>query len=172
MDNEIRRKDRAIYDHKEMEDLLNRMPVGRLAMVTADGPYVLPVNYLYADGNIYFHSSPEGRKMDAFQQNPQVCFLVDEVGPQVTFDRGCGFSQIYQSVMCFGTSEWVKDEAEKREILVKLTRRFLPPDYPLKPFDAGAIKATAVIRIRVHRMTGKANRFDSGKETLKNRFVG
>ena len=37
--------------------------------------------------------------------------VVDEVGPQVTWEKGCGVSQIYRSVTCFGRAEFVEDAA-------------------------------------------------------------
>ena len=170
MNKEPRRKDRMMNDKKEMEALLERMHVGRLGLTTNEGPYVVPVNYLYVDGCIYLHSSLEGRKMDILRDNPRVCFLVDEVGPQVELYKGCGFSQIYESVMCFGTPELVEDDEEKRYILEQTIRKFVPSDYSLQPLGAEEVKATAVVRIRVDWMTGKANRMDSDKKILLNRF--
>jgi hypothetical protein len=99
-----------------MELLLERMPVGRLAVTTADGPYAVAVNYLFFEGDIYFHSGREGRKIEALRADPRLCFLVDDPGPQVLSERGCGITQIYESVVCFGRAEFVEDHAEKRRI--------------------------------------------------------
>ena len=66
-----RRKERTIETSREMELLLERMPVGRLAVTTEDGPYVVAVNYLFLEGNIYFHSGQVGRKMDALRADSQ-----------------------------------------------------------------------------------------------------
>ena len=72
---------------REMELLLERMPVGRLAVTTKDGPYIVAVNYLFFEGSIYFHSGLSGRKVEALQADSRVCFLVDEVGPQVLWEQ-------------------------------------------------------------------------------------
>jgi nitroimidazol reductase NimA-like FMN-containing flavoprotein (pyridoxamine 5'-phosphate oxidase superfamily) len=93
------------------------MPVGRFAVTTKDGPYIVAVNYLYHKGSIYFHGGLSGRKMEALQADSRVCFLVDEVGPQVLWDQGCGISQVYKSVVCFGNAEFVEDPSEKRKVL-------------------------------------------------------
>jgi len=55
MRTELRRKERAIKTSREMELLLERMPVGRLAVTTEEGPYIVAVNYLFFKGSIYFH---------------------------------------------------------------------------------------------------------------------
>jgi len=150
--------------------LLARMPVGRLGMNTDEGPYVVPMNYLYADESIYLHSGLEGRKMDILRDNPRVCFLVDEPGPQVTWDQGCGISQIYESVVCFGTAEVVEDDEEKRRILEQMIRKFDPSNYS-KPMEEKGIINTAVVKIHVDWMTSKANRISSRHKILPNRFL-
>ena len=63
----------------EMDQFLTVAPIGRLGMITPDGPYVIPVGYCYSEGKIYIHMCrEEGRKMKALKANPVVCFEVDE----------------------------------------------------------------------------------------------
>jgi len=143
---------------REMELLLERVPVGRLAISTTDGPYAVAVNHLYLEGNIYFHSAREGRKIEALRSDPRLCFLVDEVGPQVIFEGGCGISQIYESVVCFGKAEFVEDPAEKRRILECMVRKFVTGDQPLPPLKDEKIEKTAVVKIAVESMSGKSNK--------------
>lgn len=157
MKTEPRRTDRKIKTTREMELLLERMPVGRLAVTTADGPYIVAVNYLFFEGCIYFHSGPSGRKMKALQSDPRVCFLVDEVGPVVLLERGCGISQIYRSVVCFGKAGVVEGSLEKRAILEKMIQKYVPSSYPVSPLEDGNIKHTAIVRIVIEAMSGKEN---------------
>ncbi len=167
MKTEPRRKERAMKSREEMTALLDRMAVGRLALITKEGPYVLPVNFLFADDCIYFHSGPKGKKVEALREDPRVCFLVDEPGPQVTWERGCGISQIYESVMCFGRAVFVEKVEEKREILKRMVRKFVPAEspFPLKDKD---IENTAVVRIQIEWMTGKANRLTPSHTIISN----
>ena len=55
MGTEPRRKDRTMKTTREMELLLERAPVGRLAVTTGDGPCIVAVNYLFFEGCIYLH---------------------------------------------------------------------------------------------------------------------
>jgi nitroimidazol reductase NimA-like FMN-containing flavoprotein (pyridoxamine 5'-phosphate oxidase superfamily) len=169
MRTEPRRKERMMEGRGEMAALLDRMAVGRLALITKEGPYVLPVNYLFADDCIYFHSGPKGRKVEALRTDPRVCFLVDEPGPQVTWERGCGISQIYESVMCFGRAELVERPEEKRQILERMIHKFLPAESRVSLKDRN-IENTVVVKIHIEWMTGKANRVTPSHTIISNRF--
>jgi uncharacterized protein len=155
MQTEPRRRDRMMKTSQEMRLLLERMPVGRLAVTTEDGPYIVAVNFVFFAGNIYFHSAQSGRKMAALRADSRVCFHVDEVGPQVLSGKGCGISQIYKSVVCFGTAEFVESPLEKRDILERMVRKYVPADCALSPMTEQHIKMTAVVRIVIKTMTGK-----------------
>ena len=157
-------------DSGEMDRLLDRMPVGRLGMSTDDGPYVVPVNFIYADECIYFHSGLKGKKVEALRTDPRVCFVVDEPGPQVTWEQGCGITQIYESVMCFGKAEFIKDISERRRILEMLISKYLPGNNHVTLLDKN-VKNTAVVRLRIEQMTGKASRIGSMHQKISNRFL-
>ena len=46
--------------------------------VIGDGgyPYAVPINYVYADGMLYFHCAAEGHKLDALRASDKACFTV------------------------------------------------------------------------------------------------
>jgi len=157
MRTEPRRTDRTMKTSQEMELLLERMPVGRLAVTTEDGPYIIAVNYLFFEGGIYFHSGRSGRKIEALQADSRVCFLVDEVGPQVLWDQGCGISQVYKSVVCFGKVEFVEGLSEKRRILERMVQKYVPSSYPFSSMPDQNVEKTAVVRMAIESMTGKEN---------------
>jgi len=168
MRTELRRKERAMKTSREMELLLERAPVGRLAVTTPDGPYIVAVNYLFFNGSLYFHSGLAGRKVDALRADPRVCFMVDEIGPQVLWEQGCGISQVYQSVVCFGKAEFVEGQAEKREILEKMVQKYVPTSYPFSPLKDQNVKKTAVIRIAIESMSGKENALSPAHTVINN----
>lgn len=153
----LRRKERAMKTSREMELLLERMRVGRLAVTTEEGPYIVAVNYLFLEGSIYFHSALSGRKMEALRADSRVCFMVDEIGPQVLWEQGCGISQVYKSVVCFGKAEFVEGQSEKGTLLKKMVQKYVPSSYVFPPMKYQNIKITAVVRIVIESMSGKEN---------------
>ena len=170
MRTEPRRTDRTMKTTREMELLLEHTPVGRLAVTTGDGPYIIAVNYLFFEGSIYFHSGLSGRKMEALQADSRVCFLVDEVGPQVLWEQGCGISQIYKSVVCFGKAEFVEEPLEKKGILERMVQKYVPSSHPFSPMTDQNVKKTAVVRIVIESMSGKENVLSPSHTVLLNRL--
>jgi nitroimidazol reductase NimA-like FMN-containing flavoprotein (pyridoxamine 5'-phosphate oxidase superfamily) len=155
---------------QESASLLQRMAVGRLAIVTEEGPYVVAVNYLYHEGDIYFHSGLSGRKIAALRDDSRVCFLVDEVGPQVMWKDSCGISQIFKSVMCLGKAEFIESVHEKRVILENMLQKYVPSRYPSVPMDDGTIETTAIVKIVIESISGKKNELSPSHTVLKNGF--
>lgn len=93
----------------EIDALLHRHRVGRLACTANDRPYVVPITYAYDGGCIYAYSGP-GRKIETMREQPLVCFEVDEVE---------GDSE-WRSVVVEGRYEEVTDESGKRLALALL----------------------------------------------------
>ena len=56
-------------------EILEKGVSGVLAVSGDDGyPYAVPLNYVYDDGCLYFHSANVGHKIDAIRENPKVSF--------------------------------------------------------------------------------------------------
>jgi nitroimidazol reductase NimA-like FMN-containing flavoprotein (pyridoxamine 5'-phosphate oxidase superfamily) len=108
--------------------------------------------------------------MESLQTDARVCFLVDEVGPRVLGERGCGISQIYKSVICcFGKAEFVEDPTEKRAILERMVRKYVPSSYPFRHMKDQNVEMTAVVRIVIESMSGKAHEPSPSHTVLPNR---
>ena len=65
----MRRKDREISDLGEIESIIQRADICRLAFCDRGKPYVVPLCFGYRRGAIYFHSAREGRKLDMIRNN-------------------------------------------------------------------------------------------------------
>jgi cytidylate kinase len=150
-----RRKDRSISLPESLA-LLERGEYGVLALVDGGSPYAVPLSYALMDGALYFHCAREGRKVDAMQAAPEVCLtVVGDTEPVYQAD----FSTYYESVMVFGRVSPVDEGEEKHRALLALARKYLP-DHMDKAEDAirHSNKRTAVYRISLNRVTGKAKR--------------
>jgi nitroimidazol reductase NimA-like FMN-containing flavoprotein (pyridoxamine 5'-phosphate oxidase superfamily) len=128
----------------EARDLIADGRIGRLGCVDNGEPYVVPINYVLADGSIYSHSLP-GRKIDLLRAHPRACLQVDEIENELK----------WRSVIAYGNFEEIRVPSERRSILSKLLARFplLTPVESLMAQDASA-PDSIVFRIRIDRITG------------------
>ncbi len=113
---------------EEIDLFLACARVGRLGTFLKDGPYIVPVGYVYADGKVFFHTCNTGLKMEAIRQNPHVCFEVDEA---------LSDTSMYKSVVMFGTARIINSKEEMIPYLQKLIDKYRVPqsfdDYMNKP---------------------------------------
>ena len=149
---DLRRKDRAM-SLNEAETFLEEQKVGRLAISSNDHPYVVPLNYLYLDKKIYFHSAKEGQKNVFLSDNPKVCFEVDELLGFIEGKEECSYAPLYKSVIAYGKASIVKEKTEKKKVLSSLVQKY----YGSKPdsFANTMLENTLVVVIEVSRLTGK-----------------
>jgi nitroimidazol reductase NimA-like FMN-containing flavoprotein (pyridoxamine 5'-phosphate oxidase superfamily) len=110
----MRRAEREIKDRSTIEEILRRATVCRLAVCDGNVPYVVPLSFGYRDNRLYFHSAPEGRKMETIKANPHVCFEVDVDHEIVPGEIPCGWTVRYRSVIGFGKARLLEDVAQKK----------------------------------------------------------
>lgn len=63
-----------ISDYKVFEDILNSSKVGVLGLLKGTSSYIVPVNFVYYEKHIYFHSAESGTKIEILKCNPNVSF--------------------------------------------------------------------------------------------------
>jgi len=103
----------------EIDQFLTCAPIGRLGMITPEGPYIIPVGYCYTEGKIFIHMCrEEGRKMRALQANPVVCFEVDESLSDVSLAK---------SVIITGRAEIIKEPKRMIPYLQLLINKYRVP---------------------------------------------
>jgi nitroimidazol reductase NimA-like FMN-containing flavoprotein (pyridoxamine 5'-phosphate oxidase superfamily) len=119
----VRRKACQVTDPEEIQRILNSTTFGRLATNGSDGyPYITPVNFVYYEGNIYFHSALRGEKLDNLVRDAKVCFQVDiplaylGVGSDPE-QRICRLHQLYHCVIIRGQARIVSESALKVAVL-------------------------------------------------------
>ncbi len=153
----MRRQDRLISE-LEARNILEKTKIGRIGMCTENQPYVIPVLYLYSseDNSIYIHSATKGKKMETLGKNPNVCFEVDELKRIIVETDICNCTAEYESAIVFGKASLVNHE-KRTEILHRLSQKYGVKTDLNTPIERGTLERTAVIKITIDRMTGKAN---------------
>lgn len=88
----MRMRERKL-DGDEFEEMLAKNMVGTLSLCNDGVPYAVQLEYLYQNGNIYFATYLEGRKVDILKKNNRAVFTVFE-------DRHTHPDMIKQKVRC------------------------------------------------------------------------
>ncbi len=154
----MRRGERELQDKQTIIALLEHSFVGRIATVNRKGfPVIKPVNFLYRDGKIFFHSSKRGEKMGDIRRGSPVCFEVDDpIAYVAAKGTACKASYYYRSVIIKGKARLVNPQAEKMKILENLMEKYQPEGGYGEIADE-VLRKTAVVEISIQEITGKEN---------------
>lgn len=143
------RKPQTVLSEEETVSIIENGRVGFLSMAFENWPYCVPVNYVYADGEIYIHSATEGKKIALLEANPPVCFVV--VGDHRYIPGECNY--FYESAIVYGKAWLINDREQKRRVYEALISKYEPGGgFALTD---GCIDDSAIIVIEVDELTGK-----------------
>jgi len=147
---------KEIKDANAITELLNSSHVGRLGTAGPDGyPMIKPLNFVYFDGAVYFHSALEGEKIDHIRRDGRVCFEVDvPVAYARSMESPCNTDYLYRSVIIRGRASLLETAAEKAAALKMLVKKYEPMRGDVE-FPENKLAITAVVRIDIESMTGK-----------------
>lgn len=160
----VRRDDRAVNDDEWIKALLHRAPVGYLATVYGDQPFINSNLFVYdeAEQVIYMHTARTGRTQTNMNgqsgERPKVCFTVTEMGRLLPADVALEFSVEYKGVVVFGRAEIIHDPEAAGKALQMLLDKYAPhlqPGRDYRPVVAEELKRTAVYRITIDEWSGK-----------------
>ena len=156
----VRRQDKEVPELAAVIDVLARGEVARIAMVTEDGPYVVPVSYAVlpaGDGEplrIVVHGAREGRKVEALRRDPRVCVEVTVDVATVQAVRACDVTVRFRSVIAFGRAAFLEERAARARALAAIAERYAPGRPPIDEAEARKI---AILEIRIDSATCKVS---------------
>jgi len=152
---DIRRKEKAITEEKELITILQKAKYVTIAMCKDNEPYLVSMSHGYDPEKncIYFHCAREGKKMDILKEN-------NVVWGQALFDNGyiqgkCNHS--YATTMFKGTVSFLEDFEEKKAALYLMVYQLEddPEAYLSKPPTEKSITNVTIGRIDIEYMSGK-----------------
>jgi len=148
----MRRKEQEITDKEEIEAIIRRSLVCRLALSDEGMPYIVPLCFGYQDNTLYFHSAREGKKVDILKKNNRVSFEFD-IDTEIQKDKDpCNWGMQYKSVIGFGEVSFVEDLEDKKWALAIVVGQYGDGTFE---FPDAFVQKTAVIRVKITDMTGK-----------------
>jgi len=149
----MRKAKQEISDRSVLEEILGKAIICRMAMMDGGKPYILPFNYGYREGCLYIHSAPEGKKIHLLEQNPEVCFEVEDSMEINKGEKACDWSTRYRSVVGYGRVEILSDQKSKQHGLEVIMAQHGAPE--LIEFNPGNMKRMVILKLTIRSMTGK-----------------
>jgi hypothetical protein len=152
----MRRNEREITGIDEIEAIISRCDVCRIALADENIPYIVTMNFGYsggADKKLFFHSAGEGRKIDLIRKNNYVCFEMDTDHDLKSGRKACDFSMKYSSVVGWGYIFIINDNEEKREGLNSIMRHYTHnTEFRYKQ---DVFNRTTLLKLVIKTMSGK-----------------
>lgn len=148
----MRRKDKEIKDNKEIESIINKSNVCRIALSENNSPYIVPVCFGYNENCLYFHSAMVGKKIDMIKNNNNICFEFDIYGGLMKSENPCDWDIKYNSVIGFGKAFLIQDIDEKIKALNIITEHYSNSFYK---FQKTFIDTVTIIKVEIENITGK-----------------
>ncbi|GGL64863.1 pyridoxamine 5'-phosphate oxidase family protein [Sporolactobacillus putidus] len=166
-------------ENREKIDLfLTKARVGFLGLADTDRPYVVPLNYVWHNGRIYFHGADTGRKADIMNINSSACFTVCEEYGTMTHPVPAHTDTAYMSVILFGQVARISDLDEATEALQQMLDKYVPEFYnrPLskrhvEKYRSSLGSAAAIFCLQPDQLSAKENPLDPGRKFVFGRRV-
>ncbi len=144
----MRLEEREITSRDKIDKFIMECSVVRLGMISRGEPYVVPLNFVYNNGIVYFHCALEGRKAEAIRTEPWVCLEFDEMYGVSVEEK----TTYYKSVIAWGTAVFVSDIDVVKRVLEMICIKYLDSSPGITEEMA---RRTGIIAIRIDSVTGK-----------------
>ena len=149
----MRRKEKEITLKTEMDAVIEKARVCRLAMVDADRPYIVPMSFGYDGKALYFHSAREGQKLDLLRKNKRVCFELDTEVSVSPGDVPCKWGMAYQSIIGQGEVAFILEPKAMRNALDIIMAHYSGESSFV--YTDAAINSVCVFKVNILEMSGK-----------------
>ena len=149
----MRRTDKEIESREEMDDIVRGSHVCRIALAMDNMPYIVPVSFGYDGESIYIHTAKEGKKINYFKNNNNVCFEFER-NVKLFRDQSnaCKWTFSYESVIGFGKIYELESFGQRENGLNKIMSQYSGKEWV---FGEDPLKNIRVWKIEITSMTGK-----------------
>ena len=121
----MRRADREIESREEIDRIIRRSQVCRIALAIDNMPYIVPVSFGYDGESIYIRTAKEGKKIIYIKNNNNICFEFEHnVKLFIDPDNPCKWTFSYESVIGFGKIYELKSIEQRENGMNKIMSQY------------------------------------------------
>lgn len=148
---EMRRKNQQL-SQEECEQILSAGKRGVLAVLGDDGyPYAVPLDYVFDDGRLFFHSAVAGHKLDAIGAYDKCSFCVLSEPEENEGE----WWLTWRSVIAFGRVHVIDDEQRKLARLTEIGYKYFPSKEEAEGSAVRSINRVEMLELTIEHLSGK-----------------
>ncbi|MFT8872208.1 MAG: pyridoxamine 5'-phosphate oxidase family protein [Sporolactobacillus sp.] len=158
-------------DEGKINALLIEGRVGYLGLFDKEYPYVVPLNYVWLDGKIYFHGADAGKKAELMGADAHCSFTVCKEYGTISHPVPARTDTAYISVMIFGKVTQVAEWDESTHVMQALLDKYVPGYYDrglarshVEKYRSSHGSVTAVYCVRPDTISAKEKPLDQTLE--------
>jgi uncharacterized protein len=148
----MRRSDKEITDPKAIEEIILKSKVCKLAVCEGNQPYIVPLCFGFKDNTLFFHSAPQGKKIDILKKNPNVCFEFEIYTQVIKSAMACKWGMKYKSVIGYGTADFITDKDQKQQAFDIIMKQYTDEAFS---YEETHLNAAVIIKVEIQSLTGK-----------------
>ena len=146
-------KEKEITGRAQIDAVICRCRVCRLAFAVDRKPYLVPLCFGYDGSCLYFHTAHTGKKIDCLQANPDVCFEFEHHLHLISSAaQPCAWGFGFETVIGYGRMIELTATEDKVRGLHHIITQYGGDPGPLAP---GSLADVRVWRLDIESMTGK-----------------
>jgi nitroimidazol reductase NimA-like FMN-containing flavoprotein (pyridoxamine 5'-phosphate oxidase superfamily) len=151
----MRRRDREVTEKNDIESIISRADVCRLAFAVNDTPYIVTLNFGYSpDENCFwFHCASEGRKLEMMKKNNYVCFEIDTDHHLISGNEACEFTMNFSSIVGYGFLTEVISIDQKINGLTHIMEHY--SDRSSFEFNERMLEKTTLLKLEISTISCK-----------------
>lgn len=148
--------DRAAYDRRTIDAVLDAGLICHLGFVHEGQPFVIPTLHARIGDRLYVHGSTASRMLRTLSEGTQACATVTLVDGIVLARSVFEHSLNYRSIVVLGLATPVTEPDEKDAALEAFTEKLLPGRYAdARPPTRKELKATSVLSLPLDETSAK-----------------
>ena len=147
--------EKIIKDKTKIDEIIRPCTVCRMGFSVKNRAYIVPMNFGYDGGNLYFHTAREGRKIEMIKVNKNVCFEFDTDVQIVNDDKtACKWTCDFKSVIGFGQLCELKTETER---IYGLNQIMLQYSGKIWDFNPHVLEKARIWKLTIGTISGKVS---------------
>ena len=151
----MRRNEKQIQNRIEIDEIIKKSQVCRLALTKDHIPYIVPVSFGYDGKSLFIHTALAGKKIDFIEANNLVCFEFDsQVRTEEHETIPCKWTAAYKSIIGNGRMIEIENLDERIMAINHIMLHYSGKEWA---FSEEMIKRVKLWKIEIEEISGKVS---------------